>query len=325
MNSDESKPKVGHSAPGEPGIRLFAPPPSGFDPTAASDSELQEYGFPVRPDAHIFPQLHVVWRQTMSEQMLMIQPQFDVVPYWFRKQPAEVVPTEAVVAPTGGDGWCGSAEDFLVSGDAVTVVMGAWTVPNVYGPYGQLTRCGCAEWLGIDGYNELSVDIVQAGTTQTIVPLSGHRESFAWFEWYPAEPKTISNFPVSPGDYIFCIIDVRSPAEVGVFMNNTTSRLTTSFVKEVPKVDPYPLEDLQVHGVSVEWVLENPESGWLGPLPKFGRVFFDTCLAGTRDGRVILGGKTRHLLGMHDVNGETIARSGALADQTVTMMYARYN
>jgi hypothetical protein len=179
------QPKAGSKIHDRLGVRLFTPPPEGFKPVEATERELWKHGFPARPDVRIHPELHGLWKQMMSQPITLIQPQFDVVPGWYRDHRQAVDPPR--VAPTGGDGWCGSAE-YLPDGDVVTAVWGQWTVPHVLAP-DELTRCGCAEWVGIDGYNGVSIDILQAGTTQWITPDGREPEAFAWFEWYPA-PRT---------------------------------------------------------------------------------------------------------------------------------------
>jgi hypothetical protein len=124
----------------------------------------------------------------------------------------------------------------------------------------------------------------------------------------------ISNLPVSPGDVMSCLICVYSPTEAGVYMRNVTTGVGTSFIKTAP-------DNVQLEGNSVEWVLENPVSGWLGPLAKYGQVYFDYCMALTRDGAVIEGGQTRYSLEMHDVNGENISTAYSVGDRTITTQY----
>src|SRR5690242_14372444 len=45
------------------GIRLYPPPPQGFDPLAASRRELMKYGLPLRPDPHKEPGAAALWER----------------------------------------------------------------------------------------------------------------------------------------------------------------------------------------------------------------------------------------------------------------------
>ncbi len=287
------------------GVRLFKAPPKRFDPRMATDRELLVHGFPARPDPERHPKAYELWHQVLSRPVTVIQPQFELM---------SALPAPA---PTSGDGWCGSTVT-APKGDSIQFVGGVWTVPNVVAPRGQNSVCGCAEWVGIDGYDELSPDIVQAGTTQLVIPVFGQllHQTFAWFEWYPAPPVTVSNFPVSPGDVVGCVICVHTPTEVGVYMNNLTQGVLTSFIKTAPNGQ-------QLVGNTAEWILESPVSGWLGPLCKFAVVYFDSCVAasaGRSGGRVFLGGN-EHLVDMHDANGQNIAKADRVTDKLITIRY----
>lgn len=80
---------------------------------------------------------------------------------------------------------------------------------------------------------------------------------------------------------------------------------------------------LQLVGNTAEWIVESPVTGWLGPLSKFGLVYFDECVAGSggeSGGTVILGGD-EYLVDMHDANGQNIARSSRVTDRLIKIRY----
>jgi hypothetical protein len=200
----------------------------------------------------------------------------------------------------------------------MTFVAGEWTVPNIAAP--KPGECICAQWVGIDGANSApdldwdSGDILQAGTTQMIIPVLGTQVhlSFAWFEWYPEQPMNISNFAVSPGDMMLCTICVYSPTEAGVHLFNLTSGIQTSFVKTAPGT-------VQLLGNCAEWIVEDPTSlEW--PLGRYGSVYFDSCVAGTQGGKLLLGG-TGRLDNMYDTNGRNISVAYAENDLLVRVDY----
>lgn len=307
------------------GVRLFTHPPEGFDPVMASDRELLVHGFPARPDAHINPEVYEYWQQLMSRPMTIIQPQFGIKRDWENGlRPA--------VAPAGGDGWSGSAVQLHTDDeDAFTFVAGQWTVPDIVDPSpGQNAVCGCAVWVGIDGYNDLSHAILQAGTTQAIylLPCGPVQQTWAWFEWYPHVSLRITNYPVSPGDVMVCVICVRSPTTAIVSMKNLTTGAYTSALRIAPRHG-------RLVGNTAEWVLESPVNGDIGPLAKYGEVFFDYCIAGTRNGRLYNGGHgpppgghgpppgdyTAIPLSMYDVNDKEISTPEFVTDRLIKIRY----
>jgi hypothetical protein len=304
-------------------VRLFKSPSAGFDPLVASDRELQIYGFPARPDVESYPELNEYWKLMMSPPISISQPRFGVMPDLRPAGP------QAALASTSGDGWCGSAVQ--AHGDPFTFVAGQWTVPNIIIPPGANVPswpileggaiCGCSEWVGIDGWNGQSPAIVQAGTTQVWVASPGlfsvdlSLETWAWFEWYPHGPAPITNFRVSPGDVMSCVICVHTSTEVGVYMKNWTTGQYKPYIHRMPP-DAAPLV-----GNTAEWVLENPVNGGLGVLPEYATVYFDYCLAGSQH-RFILGGSNNAIpLQMNDTNGTTISRPEFITDRLITTTY----
>lgn len=294
----------------ELGVRLFKPAPEGFDPMDAGARELLVYGYPARPDARLHPELHEHWKHMMSQAISIIEPQFGVLAHkgdWSHLQ----------YGLPAGNGWSGSVV-FAASGDTVTFVSGQWTVPHPIRP--KPGDCICAEWVGIDGANgdpngNNSTDILQAGTTQMVVnTVAGPRLlSFAWFEWFPANPVPITNLQVSPGDTMYCAICVYSPTEAGVHMLNVTSRVGTAFVKTAPPNN-------QLVGNCAEWILEAPTSSNMN-LARYGDVYFDNCIAGTGAGALLPGG-TGRMERMIDINGLGISVSYAENDLLIRVEYA---
>lgn len=265
-----------------PGVRLFKRAPEGFDPIKASARELLVHGYPARPDARIHPELHEYWKHVMSQPISIIHPQFKALKHkgdW----------SDLRYGLPSGNGWSGSIV-FAARDDTVTFVSGQWTVPHPIQP--KPGDCICAQWIGIDGAPDDpnandSYDILQTGTTQMVVDtVAGALNfSFAWFEWFPADPETITNLEVSPGDTMCATICVYSPTEAGIYLLNVTTGIGTSFVKTAPPNN-------QLVGNCAEWIVEDPVSSSMN-LARYGDVYFDNCFAGTAAGALLFAGTGR--------------------------------
>jgi hypothetical protein len=293
------------------GVGLFRTPPDGFDPLTAKARELRAYGYPARPDAERQPRLHAQWERLLSQPIRMIEPRFAPI----RDKAHGSRTTYGLPA---GNGW-GGAISWAPKDDTITFVSGQWTVPHIVSP--KPGDSIVANWIGIDGANDdphgrESYDILQCGTTQLVIDPLGIGtiyESFAWFEWYPASPVEISNFRVSPGDTMSCVICVYSPTEAGIHLLNVTTGIGTAFTKIAPK-------KTSLLGNCAEWVIEDPVSSGMR-LGRFGETFFDECVAGTQGGALLLGGDGS-LLPMYDINGKDIAIPERETDVVVKIRYA---
>jgi hypothetical protein len=201
--------------------------------------------------------------------------------------------------PTNGESpvWAGSVA-FADAGDAVTSVAGGWTVPDIVAVNADFTWA-CATWIGIDGWfpddedqESVPYAIAQVGTTHMAewmwMPgdpdddVSLNDMAFPWFQWYPDDPVSIANLPVSPGDVMHCVIVAWSPAEVYFHLVNLTTGVAAALVKTARKGQ-------RVYGYSAEWIVEWP--GGTGPggqatnFPPYGAVYFDNCVATAGSGR----------------------------------------
>jgi hypothetical protein len=257
------------------GVRLFTPPPEGFKPLKASDRELLVHGYPARPDKKRHPELHERWAQMVSRPMTIIEPQFAL-----RTDKRHGM--RQTIANDTSTNWSGSVA-FAAQGDSATYVIGQWTVPDVVAP--AAGSYYSATWVGIDG--DGSSDVLRAGTEQEIVSFGPFtfRSTYAWWEWYPDFEVQIANFPVSAGDVMFCAICVHSTTEAGFYLTNVTNGASTSFTKTAPS-------GTTLVGNCAEWILEAPTvNGDQSALAKYGDVYFDSCIAGTKNHALLYGGK----------------------------------
>ena len=228
-------------------------------------------------------------------------------------------------ADTVGSGWAGSQFIVAEGGDPVQFVTGQWTVPAVAVPEGDHDMSMCATWIGIDGGSTFSggaPDVLQTGTTQQITH-DDSTSTFAWFQWFPAPPGTLSNLAVSPGDVVYGLICIDTSTEARIYLGNMTTGQLVSFAKDGSS------EGLSVAGDSAEWILECPQdlkTGDFELLTKFGDIYFDNCLAGTNgpDGpQTVLGGGYANLImdGTADGNVFPIAAPLALNDRAFKVQY----
>ena len=89
-------------------------------------------------------------------------------------------------------------------------------------------------WIGIDG--DGSPDVLQAGTDCDVLVQNGtvYKQVSAWWEWFPEYSVTISNFPVSTGDYMTCLFCVIDNTTASMYVTNITSGIHTSFQINAP-------------------------------------------------------------------------------------------
>jgi hypothetical protein len=145
----------------------------------------------------------------------------------------------------------------------VTLVKGSWKVPAVLGTLCATTAEHIAStWVGIDGFSSGTVE--QTGTTS--VCFEGTLVYFAWYEFYPAAPVTISSVPVSPGDTITASVKFSGGLFTATLKDVTTSKSFTSPATSVAGAAES----------SAEWITEPPFGSPVGvlELAHFANVVF---------------------------------------------------
>ena len=249
-------------------------PPSNFDPRTASASSLVKHGFLWRrPGKGDSPALRSAWDRLIGHW----KPGDYLVP---RLEP-QVGKTHVLRgAKRVKDGnfqssnWAGAT----VQGNWTSAI-GVWVVPTVSQPLIQQGTEGgwnSSSWVGLDGAYG-SDDVLQAGVEQR-VSASGVASYVAWFEWFappqPASPPyifqtNITNFPVRPGDTVFCSVQYVSGHTAGdVFFANFTTGQRFSITLAPPPLATF-------SGISAEWIMEAPDGGVpASSLPTFSPVVF---------------------------------------------------
>jgi hypothetical protein len=286
------------------GVRLFKKPPEGFDPLHAEDRELLVYGYPARPDKDKHPELHETWQRMASRPLTFIEPQFAL-----RTDKQHGV--RNTIANDTSTNWSGAAS-FAAKGDSATYVIGQWTVPDVVAP--GLGSFYCASWVGIDG--DGSPDVLQAGTECDVISFGFFtaKQTYVWWEWYPENEVQIANFPVTSGDVMFCAICVHSDTEAGFYLTNLTTGASTSFTKTAPR-------GTQLVGNCAEWIVEAPTvNGGQSALARYGDVYFDECIAGTKNEHLLYGGDG-DLITMVDSSNHPISVPTRETDELIKIQF----
>jgi hypothetical protein len=160
-----------------------------------------------------------------------------------------------------------------------TDVFGIWHVPVASQPdlpQGPEGGWNSSLWVGIDGSNNTQ-DVLQAGTGQDLTS-DGSPFYYAWFEWFAprqdgspdyVDEIQVTNFPVSPGDQIYCNVQYIDGNTRGRIM---LLNMTTNFYFSVD-LDPPP--GAAFSGNCVEWIMEvTTISQKLSSLPQFTPIEF---------------------------------------------------
>ena len=220
------------------------------------DEALREGGYPLRPNPTEAPGAFNAWRRAVSTPTTIIEPRVVAHP--------ELHHGAIVTAGTETtSNWSG----FELRGATGTYdwVTGMWNVPSVTGETN--THTYSAFWVGLDG--DGVSDLVQAGTEQEnynfrfpwfSLSISVY---YAWTEFLPqqATEQQIANFPINPGDEIFCEVWIGNagsgPTLSGAFgvlllENLTTSESTTVYT---------PVGTTVVGGSEAVWIMERPSLG----------------------------------------------------------------
>jgi hypothetical protein len=202
------------------------------------------------------------------------------------KLPAAAKPVSGTVTSMPSLNWSGFADTSSTStADDFTNVSGRWTIPAVNCPSGPYRTSGAyiANWIGIDGYSDDTVE--QLGTGAQC--FEGVLYYYVWYEMFPAgtvEEGTTAcindnvNCP-QPGDQISASVNV-TPGSAG---NNNYALSLTDHTR--------PQESFSVTAScatttctdsSAEWVIERPAYEPIAglfqfvPLVYFGRTGFES-------------------------------------------------
>lgn len=278
-----------------PGIKIFAAPPKGFDPMAASNEELLRYGLPQRPEAG--SREFAIWQRAITAAKHRADPsKVHALPYSSTNL-RRANGTEAITAnqtATNSFNWSGvatanhltkwstlSSFDFVASVFNVPIAQPPFNAcaNGITGPFYEVS------WNGIDGFS--NGDVVQGGSLSAADCL-GNTLYEAWVEWFPSY-SIIGVFNVSPGDDMY-VITYGAPgtSTQNVFVEDFTNQTFGTF--SLPYVTGPGLV-----GKSAEWIVERPCCASNGfPLALANTIydFFNYDFADNTSGHVFYAGST---------------------------------
>jgi hypothetical protein len=257
------------SLPGMTGVTTYNSVPQGFDPVYASQQQLQEYGFPNRPDTND-TKAFADWLRAVS--VTRITP--ELVPttrYHLPNQRLSKAVVEGNTAHSTSGNWSGWS---LIGGSPVfDEVVGLWVVPSVNNQFSSINGY-MSEWVGIDGNCKCN-DLIQDGTEQQWT--GGKATYYAWIEFIPESEIVIPNFPVAPGDviYAYSAVGVKNDKITGSYYiaNYNTKKAVSASLVIPPKTT--------FSGQSAEWIVERTEVGgsFTNPLPYYADAYMDDAYA----------------------------------------------
>lgn len=289
-------------------VRTFAIPPPGFDPRRASARELVRYGFPARPTLKAHHDLTALWDKAFSRPIKPVKAEVEIDRVLLQRRRARQV-HDGRFAPAKWGGIVALRSAFrFVRPEPINMVYGEWGVPAMEPDFDNpTTPMTVGFWVGIDGY--VNNQVLQAGTAATV---TGDKiDYWAWFEWYPAPPVRITNFPIDKGDLVTVLVCAPQSNQGYASMLNRTTGVTTNIgFSPPPGVS-------SSQGTSAEWVVEGISSD----LPNFVAAGFHNCVAGTKNFRIDLSQPTEAEI--QGVSGNRTV-SLALLPDTVLVLWQAY-
>lgn len=244
-----------------PGIRSIAAPPREFDPIAASDEDLEYYGFPPRPDALKSPKGYESWKSAMLASKTRIAPKLEVTNIFHGPARGK----NGVTAPKEGSNtldfynWSGYLNYNGVGSygnSSYYFVYADYVVPVARQAFGACTGGWDWEssWVGIDGYG--SPDVLQAGIEADAYCNGSTTAAYysPWFEWYPNGETRITNLAIAPGDDYFVEVWSTSSTAGHAYLLNRNANSAVSISFSAPS-------GTHLIGNVAEWVVERPTVG----------------------------------------------------------------
>ncbi len=267
-----------------PGAYISPAPSKDLDFNSVDTRTLVKHGLLWRrPTAKDRPTLHAAWKQLCSRKWQAKNRLIPTMDVQFGKS-HQIKSLKKDNTGYINSSWSGG----VLQGDtgSFTSAIGFWVIPSVAIPDLPQGLAGggwnSSSWVGIDGFHT-SNDVLQAGIEQA-VDAAGNANYQAWFEWWKPDGDSsqfpyihqtnISNFPVAPGQTIWCSVQY-----VG---NNTAGYLylANGSTGDHFSITLIPPTGADFSGRSAEWILEAPGDGEpTTSLPSLTPVQFTTAFA----------------------------------------------
>jgi hypothetical protein len=242
------------------GMVSSPPPPADFNPLSASDAEIEQYGFPPRPDAQSAPDEYGHWKKLVSVPRVA-NPKLQQTTIY--NGPAQHVSSGETLHNGAVSAFSQNWSGYAVAGKNGTftknnsAIYAQWVVPVAQQPFGVCNGIWdySSQWIGFDGFN--SGDVLQAGTEADAICSGGITESYysSWIEWYPYS-ETRVGYPVAEaGDLMGSEVWYTTASPYGhAYLANFTLNSSDSYAFNPPPGTAYV-------GNSAEWIEERPGVG----------------------------------------------------------------
>lgn len=257
-------------------FKTYRAPPARFDPQTASPERLALYGYPRRPDPASEPVLWALWQKVFrrAPHLHMTTAELALDPVMTQRDPMKHLKSD--FSPSGWASATVSVASLGLTAPANTV-FAEWEVPTIFPVSGDpSTALTVGFWVGLDGSDPDSYELLQAGTAATI---TGSSVSYwAWTEWFTSKYQTpaakVTNFAIQPGDLVSCLVCgpvLGSTNGSASFLNYRTNQALTIGI-------PAPGSDITSVGSRAIWAVE----GISADLPDFSPTVFSGITAGTQ-------------------------------------------
>jgi hypothetical protein len=276
-------------------LRLFPPPPKGFDPLAATTQELKRHGLLFRPDPHTQPGLAALWERWARRYRGFdhLEPDIDIA-----TAGNEASPPSPGLEPLESCGY-----SLLSTQSTFAVLFLTWTVPDLEyspSPIGAPNQFHTFVGLGdLDVHVEMTVDSANNVTSYLWAPGVG----------------TI-NLPVKPGDLMSGYLRLEPDPQGfrAYFLANETTGQTMNFVVETGLPPAVTINA----GVTRGGEPDQPPD--FNPLPRFGAVYFDEISVFSSNSPMLL--TSGQATTMVNENGTPLASPIRLNDYAFKAMYS---
>ncbi len=253
------------------GTIAYPQPPAGFDPLAASDADLAQYGFPPRPDEWDAPDAYAHWQKMVSTPQKRLKHPLLQQTTIHNRAATTLSESETVdngslaVTSSNWSGYAdvGAAGTFKLNNAAI---YSEYIVPIAQQPFGVCTGSWdySSQWVGFDGFN--SGDVLQAGTEVDAYCSGSTKSTFygPWYEWYPYAETRITNLTVAPGNVMGVEVWYTTATPSGhAYLINYSTNTSVSVAFSPPSGTTF-------IGNSAEWIVEAPTvNGGLAALTNY--------------------------------------------------------
>lgn len=245
----------------------FPVPPEGFNPLAATDEQLNTYGFPARPDEESSKD-YEYWVEIMSSYKSTPVPEIEQVIGNNECEDSEIVPYSDSISLLGA----GYSAVTNSTSPFYTQVQGDFVQPTITAVSG---TCRNTFMVGLGPlYYQSFSPSVSAGTM-----CEGKGQAYAYYECFGTNNKSeslrITSVPVNPGDKVHVYVAYQKANNAfNYYIVNTTTGKQTSNTITYSDSSYYP-------GKGVSWYVgrQKKSDGTLYNLGKFTTVQFTNCQA----------------------------------------------